>query len=50
VADSLRPDPFQARLAELAANEAAPELVAATVPVETSTARPEQETRMRERA
>jgi hypothetical protein len=52
VAESLRPDPFQARLAELAANETDPELVAApeAVPFETSRARPEAETRMRERA
>lgn len=52
VAESLRPDPFQAQLAELAANEPAPELVAApkAVPAEISMARPEADTRTRERA
>jgi hypothetical protein len=52
VADSLRPDPFQAQLAELATNKPAPELVAApeAVPAEISMARPEADTRIRERA
>jgi len=52
VAESLRPDPFQARLAELAANESAPELAAGpeVVRAETSMAGSEETTRIRERA
>jgi hypothetical protein len=52
VAESLRPDPFQARLAELAANESAPELIAGAEAVrnEASVAGSEETTRIRERA
>ena len=53
VADSLRPDPFQARLAELATNEPEPVLVAAPEPVhaaEASLTRGEAAARTRERA
>lgn len=53
VADSLRPDPFQARLAELATNEPEPVLVAAPEPVhaaEASVIRDEAAARTRERA
>jgi hypothetical protein len=52
VAESLRPDPFQARLAELDANESAPELAAGpeAVRAETSMADSEEITRIRQRA
>ena len=53
VADSLRPDPFQARLVELATNEPEPVLVAAPKPVHAAEASPtsgEAAARARERA
>ena len=52
LAESLRPDPFQARLAELGANERAPELVSGpeAVDAERSMAGSEETTQMRERA
>jgi hypothetical protein len=52
LAESLRPDPFQARLAELGANERAPELVSGpeAVDADRSMAGSEETTRMRERA
>jgi hypothetical protein len=53
LADSLRPDPFQARLAELATNEPEPVPVAAPEPVhaaEASVVRDDAAARVRERA